>query len=336
MVQLYVSQLRKTLANGGDGGEIVTRGRGYELRLGSGGVDARRFEQLIDGRNAARRAALWRGAPLVDVAEEPFAARRDPPAGGPAPARDRAGRRQRSGGRPAPARSSESSRRWSVEEPLARAAARAADARPLSLRPAGRCARRLPGRARRARRRDRGRAGPELRASPRGDPAPGPRARATRRAHRRAAAGARHRHAAARPRARARRAARALAAGARRGRPARAPGRRRAPASARRAWRPSWPPSCIATGRRCSTPPARAHPQRRGAVLGSACTRPGARRWWSSTTSTVRRRGSPLRARRACRRAGGAAAARRRDRQTRAAMQSTRMRALTLAPARCG
>jgi DNA-binding SARP family transcriptional activator len=74
MVQVYVSQLRKALAAGGDGAEIVTRGRGYELRLASGDVDVRRFERLV-ARGAPREAlALWRGRALEDVADEPFAA----------------------------------------------------------------------------------------------------------------------------------------------------------------------------------------------------------------------------------------------------------------------
>src|SRR3954447_18689405 len=47
MVQFCVSQLRKALVAGGDGAEIVTRGRGYELRLGDGELDARRFEELV-------------------------------------------------------------------------------------------------------------------------------------------------------------------------------------------------------------------------------------------------------------------------------------------------
>src|SRR4051794_12554367 len=81
MVQLYVSQLRRLLA--GDGAEILTHGRGYELRLAADAVDATRFERLVeqagsDGPvppNAARRAlAMWRGAALADVADEPFAA----------------------------------------------------------------------------------------------------------------------------------------------------------------------------------------------------------------------------------------------------------------------
>jgi DNA-binding SARP family transcriptional activator len=80
MVQLYVSQLR-TLIDG-NGAEIVTRGRGYELRLPAESVDALRFERLVgvaarnDGvpNDAATEAlALWRGPPLDDLADEPFA-----------------------------------------------------------------------------------------------------------------------------------------------------------------------------------------------------------------------------------------------------------------------
>ena len=80
MVQLYVSQLRKLLR--GSAAEILTRGRGYELRLAVDRVDAARFERLVaaavhaDGApNGEARAALalWRGSPLADVADEPFA-----------------------------------------------------------------------------------------------------------------------------------------------------------------------------------------------------------------------------------------------------------------------
>src|SRR3954470_16649686 len=46
MVQLYVSQLRRLLA--GDDAEIVTHGRGYELRLPADAVDAARFERLVE------------------------------------------------------------------------------------------------------------------------------------------------------------------------------------------------------------------------------------------------------------------------------------------------
>ena len=81
MVQLYVSQLRKMLD--ATDAEIVTRGRGYELRLPADRVDALRFERLVtatarDGegaRGAVREAlSLWRGSPLHDLADEPFAA----------------------------------------------------------------------------------------------------------------------------------------------------------------------------------------------------------------------------------------------------------------------
>src|SRR3954447_6631759 len=80
LVQLYVSQLRKLL---GAEAEIVTRGRGYELRLAAGCVDAARFEGLVAeatdangsaGRLAREALALWRGAALSDIADEPFAA----------------------------------------------------------------------------------------------------------------------------------------------------------------------------------------------------------------------------------------------------------------------
>ena len=85
-VQVYISRLRKVLP-GDSGAEIVTRGRGYALHLAPDLLDAARFERLIE--QASREAehdemdgtahaalALWGGAPLADVAEEPFAARR--------------------------------------------------------------------------------------------------------------------------------------------------------------------------------------------------------------------------------------------------------------------
>ena len=80
MVQLYVSQLRKLFAEEA-GAEIVTHGRGYELRLDADAVDAARFERLVaeaSHRNGAGAAAqraltLWRGPPLADLDREPFA-----------------------------------------------------------------------------------------------------------------------------------------------------------------------------------------------------------------------------------------------------------------------
>ena len=74
LVQLYVSQLRKALAAGESGAQIVTRVRGYELRLGPGDVDARRFERLVADGAAREALALWRGPALADLAAEPFAA----------------------------------------------------------------------------------------------------------------------------------------------------------------------------------------------------------------------------------------------------------------------
>ena len=83
-IQRYVSQLRKALGESRAEAEIITRGHGYELRLPAGAVDALRFEQLVEeaagegpgpGANglAATALELWRGAPLSDVASEPFA-----------------------------------------------------------------------------------------------------------------------------------------------------------------------------------------------------------------------------------------------------------------------
>ena len=84
MVQNYVWRLRTALGDGA-GAEILTRGRGYELRIDPDAVDAGRFQRLLTeanrGRNGgapadgAREAlSLWRGPALSDVADEPFAA----------------------------------------------------------------------------------------------------------------------------------------------------------------------------------------------------------------------------------------------------------------------
>src|SRR4051794_11629369 len=71
-VQVLVSQLRKHL--GGADAEIVTRGRGYELRIDPEAVDALRFERLLgsngNGSHVAEALALWRGPPLDDLADE--------------------------------------------------------------------------------------------------------------------------------------------------------------------------------------------------------------------------------------------------------------------------
>jgi DNA-binding SARP family transcriptional activator/basic membrane lipoprotein Med (substrate-binding protein (PBP1-ABC) superfamily) len=82
IVRVYVSQLRKEL--GGDA--LETAGRGYLLRVAPDHVDADRFEQLVaegsrrlhagdaGAAEVLREAlALWRGTPLADLADEPFA-----------------------------------------------------------------------------------------------------------------------------------------------------------------------------------------------------------------------------------------------------------------------
>lgn len=76
VVQVLVSQLRKQLA--GSGAEILTRGHGYELRVDPDAVDALHFERLltsgVNGSHLGDALALWRGPPLDDLADEPFAA----------------------------------------------------------------------------------------------------------------------------------------------------------------------------------------------------------------------------------------------------------------------
>jgi DNA-binding SARP family transcriptional activator len=90
-LQMHISRLRKALAGeGGSGsGPIVTRERGYELTLDPELVDSHRFERLVaearadfDGGDAESTVteleealALWRGAPLGELAYEPFAQR---------------------------------------------------------------------------------------------------------------------------------------------------------------------------------------------------------------------------------------------------------------------
>ena len=80
MVQLYISQLRKALD--GQDVTITTRARGYELACSPEDVDLVRAERLVAAAteaaepNGYARAALelWRGPPLADIADEPFAA----------------------------------------------------------------------------------------------------------------------------------------------------------------------------------------------------------------------------------------------------------------------
>ena len=187
-------------------------GRGYELRLAEGRSTRCASRNWSRRPLASRRALgptalagaaleLWRGAPLADVASEPFAGPRDRPPRGASPAGDRAGDRCRAGRR-APRRGDRPARGPDRRGAVARAPARAADARPLSRRAPVGGARRLPRGARGADRADRGRAGPRAEAPAGADPRPGPDPRRAA-ADRRAADRARGRHAAAR-RARAR------------------------------------------------------------------------------------------------------------------------------------
>ena len=82
-LQVYVSQLRKSLPSGKE--ILLTRGRGYVLKVEPGELDLERFETLVrQGRTALasndpaeastllRQAlSLWRGQPLADVADLP-------------------------------------------------------------------------------------------------------------------------------------------------------------------------------------------------------------------------------------------------------------------------
>ena len=175
-LQNFVSQLRKLL-----GPELViTKPPGYLLRIEPRQLDVNRARGCSprrsraagrEGGQAPAALALWRGAPLADFPFESFAQgeiarleelrltmleeRID--------AELEAGR---------PRRSSAS---WRRSSPSIRCASgsRAADARALPLRPAGRGARGLPGRSARARRRARDRAEPAAPAAARRDPAPG-------------------------------------------------------------------------------------------------------------------------------------------------------------------
>ena len=93
----YVSQLRKALEpdrrTGEEGAMLVTRAPGYLLRTEPGDVDLDRFDALVAAARAAagngdpaqasaalaEALALWRGAPLADLADEPFARDALPP-----------------------------------------------------------------------------------------------------------------------------------------------------------------------------------------------------------------------------------------------------------------
>ncbi len=81
VLQVYVSQLRKALG----AGQIETRAPGYRLRVERDEFDLGQFEALTEAaretEDPARRAtlladalSLWRGLPLAEFRDEPFAA----------------------------------------------------------------------------------------------------------------------------------------------------------------------------------------------------------------------------------------------------------------------
>jgi DNA-binding SARP family transcriptional activator/tetratricopeptide (TPR) repeat protein len=87
-LQAYVSHLRRRLQPGSAArtrsAVIVSEGRGYAVRLPPDAVDVWRFEQLLDRAGATddpaaaagmltEALALWRGTPLAEWADEPWA-----------------------------------------------------------------------------------------------------------------------------------------------------------------------------------------------------------------------------------------------------------------------
>ena len=61
-VQYYVSQLRKAFASDDSGAQIVTHGRGYELKLPEDAVDAARFERLVERARRESEQGIADGA----------------------------------------------------------------------------------------------------------------------------------------------------------------------------------------------------------------------------------------------------------------------------------
>ena len=137
MVQLYVSQLRPLLAE--DSAQILTQGRGYELRIDPTAVDVASFERLVDEaagggsvpNDAAKRPSRSGKAPPRGRRERALRSGGDPPPRGAATASGGARDRRRPGARPRAggARQARASHRC---RSAARAPLRAANARPLS------------------------------------------------------------------------------------------------------------------------------------------------------------------------------------------------------------
>ena len=111
LVQLHVSQLRKAL---GARATILTRGHGYELRLGPDDLDVTRFERLVAAGRAARGARPVARPAARRRRRRAVRGRRDRPARGAAAGGGRAGDRARPGRGPAPrGASASSSGSWS-------------------------------------------------------------------------------------------------------------------------------------------------------------------------------------------------------------------------------
>jgi len=86
-LEVHISRLRKALEPAAGGPVVLTRPAAYVLQSAGERIDVRCFERLAgEGRRALAEGApgraaavlgealaLWRGAPLADVSDEPFA-----------------------------------------------------------------------------------------------------------------------------------------------------------------------------------------------------------------------------------------------------------------------
>jgi DNA-binding SARP family transcriptional activator/tetratricopeptide (TPR) repeat protein len=68
-LQVYVSQLRKALGKQ----RVHTRAPGYLVHVDDDELDLARFERLVEDGRLRDALALWRGPPLAEFADEPFA-----------------------------------------------------------------------------------------------------------------------------------------------------------------------------------------------------------------------------------------------------------------------
>src|SRR5919201_3271093 len=68
VLQNAVSHVRRVIGEG----RLVTRERGYLLRVEKGELDVQEFERLAKDSRHQEALALWRGPPLVDLQDERF------------------------------------------------------------------------------------------------------------------------------------------------------------------------------------------------------------------------------------------------------------------------